>query len=281
MGGSTSRGGHPHRGTRADRLRPLAEPRQRVRLIPGPVRARSRCSPAGSLRRDRAGGRPTPGAAADLPAAHRHLGQRRHGGGRRDHRRPVLLPLPLPAAGPPLHAAQGRTQPTAPRPDDHRSRLARAALAARTGVKTVLVTGPLLLTAGLGWFSTASVHGTYAATSSGPRSWSERDWACPSSASTSPPPPRSHRVTPAWPGADQHHPAGRRSHRARPAERHRHQSHRNGRPDPRLGQQRLPGSLPHRGGHRRCRRPPGGPHRPRTSPRTSLPAPGSPTGRTR
>ncbi|MFJ2193813.1 MFS transporter [Kitasatospora sp. NPDC087861] len=41
-------------------------------------------------------------------------------------------------------------------------------LAARTGVKTVLVTGPLLLTAGLGWFSTASVHGTYAGDVLGP-----------------------------------------------------------------------------------------------------------------
>lgn len=41
-------------------------------------------------------------------------------------------------------------------------------LAARTGIRTVLVTGPLLLAAGLGWFSTASVHGTYAGAVLGP-----------------------------------------------------------------------------------------------------------------
>ncbi|WP_078992981.1 MFS transporter [Streptomyces sp. MMG1121] len=41
-------------------------------------------------------------------------------------------------------------------------------LAARTSVRTVLVTGPLLLTAGLGWLSTASVHGTYTGDVLGP-----------------------------------------------------------------------------------------------------------------
>ena len=41
-------------------------------------------------------------------------------------------------------------------------------LAARTSIKTVLVTGPLLLAAGLGWFSTAPVHGGYTSDILGP-----------------------------------------------------------------------------------------------------------------
>ncbi|WP_043182681.1 MFS transporter [Streptomyces sp. NRRL F-5123] len=41
-------------------------------------------------------------------------------------------------------------------------------LVARTGNKTLMVTGPLLLAAGMGWFSTASVHGSFAGTILGP-----------------------------------------------------------------------------------------------------------------
>ncbi|WP_055586243.1 DHA2 family efflux MFS transporter permease subunit [Peterkaempfera griseoplana] len=41
-------------------------------------------------------------------------------------------------------------------------------LAARTSTKTLMVTGPLLLATGLGWFSTAAVHGSFAGDILGP-----------------------------------------------------------------------------------------------------------------